>query len=138
MIFLNQTPEEEQEAASCPLCGSVATIFCIGILDTLPKLKSLLDGDLNTTTCRQCGDTVTADVPLLVNLQEHGLDPLFYMPFEYLEHGLIGMDYFEDPESVGRTYYSRSELVRQVQARILIRHFKLEADGARPGERMAR
>ena len=138
MIFLNQSSEEEQEAASCPSCGTVATISCIGILDTLPKLKSLLEGDLNTTTCRQCGDTVTADVPLWVNLQEHGLDPLFYMPFEYLEHGLIGMDYFEDPESVGRTYYSRSELVRQVQARILIRHLKLEADGARPGERMTR
>ena len=138
MIFLNQSSEEEQEAASCPSCGTVATFSCIGILDTLPKLKSLLEGDLNTTTCRQSVDTVTADVPLWVNLQEHGLDPLFYMPFEYLEHGLIGMDYFEDPESVGRTYYSRSELVRQVQARILIRHLKLEADGARPGERMTR
>ena len=138
MIFLNQSSEEEQEAASCPSCGLVATISCISILDTMPKLKSLLDGDLNTTTCRQCGDTVTADVPLLVNLQEHGLDPLFYMPFEYLEYGFIAMDYFEDPESVTRTYYSRCELVRQVQARILIRHFKLEADGARPGERMTR
>ena len=138
MIFFNQTPEEAQESACCPSCGTVATISCIGILDTLPKLKSLLDGDLNTTTCRQCGDTVTADFPLWVNLQEHGLDPLLYMPFEYLELGLIAMDYFDDPKSVSRTYYSRSELVRQVQARILIRHLKLEADGARPDGRRAR
>jgi hypothetical protein len=138
MIFFNQSPEEEKEAVSCPSCGKVATISCIGILDTLSKLKSLLDGDLNTTTCRECGETVTADVPICVDLQQHGLDPLIYMPFEYLELGLIGMDYFEDPESVSRTYYSRSELVRQVQARILIRHLKLEADGARPDGRMAR
>ena len=138
MIFLNQTPEEEQETAFCPSCGTVATISCIGILNTLPKLKSLLDGDLNTTTCRQCGDTVTADVPLWVNLQEHGLDPLFYMPFEYLELGPAAMACFEDPESVHQTYYSRSELARQVQARILVRHLKREADGARLGERIAR
>jgi hypothetical protein len=39
---------------------------------------------------------------------------------------------------VSRTYYCRCELVRQVQARILIRHLKLEADGARPGGRRAR
>ena len=81
---------------------------------------------------------VTADVPLRVNLQDHGLDPLFYMPFKYLEHEFIGMDYFEDPENVNRTFYSRSELVHQVQVRIHIRQMKLGADGARPGERFAR
>ena len=138
MIFLNQTPEEEQESACCPSCGTVATVSCIGILDTLPKLKSLLDGDLNTTTCLECGETVTADVPLWVNLQERGLDPLFYMPFHYLELGPAAMACFEDPESASQTYYSRNEIVRQVQARILIRHLKLEADGARPGKRIAR
>lgn len=138
MFFLNQTSGEEQETACCPSCGTVATISCIGILDTLEKLKSLLDSDLNTAICRECGETVTADVPLWVNLQEHGLDPLFYMPFEYLELGPVAMACFEDPGSANQTYYSRSELVRQVQARILIRHLILEADGARPGERFAR
>jgi hypothetical protein len=138
MIFLNQPSGEEQETACCPSCGTVATISCIAILDTLEKLKSLLDGDLNTTSCRECGETVTADIPLWVNLQEHGLDPLFYMPFHYLELGPAAMACFEAPESANQTYYSRSEIVRQLQARILIRHLKLEADGARPGGRIAR
>lgn len=138
MIPLYRESDEEQETACCPSCGTVATIPCIGILDTLEKLKSLLDGDLNTTICRECGDTVTADVPLWINLQDHGLDPLFYMPFEYLELGPAAMDCFEDPESVNQTLYSRNELARQVKARILIRHLKLEADGARLGGRIAR
>jgi hypothetical protein len=138
MIPLYRESDEEQETACCPSCGTVATISCIGILDTLEKLKSLLDGDLNTAICRECGETVTADVPLWVNLQEYGLDPLFYMPFHYLELGPAAMDCFEDPDSVNQTYYSRAEVVRQVQARILIRHLILEADGARPGERFAR
>jgi hypothetical protein len=138
MIFFNQSPEEEKEAVSCPSCGTVATISCIGILDTLSKLKSLLDGDLNTTTCRECGETVTADVPICFDLQQHGLDPLIYMPFEYVELGYIPINYFEDPEAVSQTCYSRSELARQVQVRILARQLKLEADGARPDGRRAR
>jgi hypothetical protein len=131
MIFFNQTPEEAQESAYCPSCGTLATISCIGILDTLPKLKSLLDGDLNTTTCRECGETVTADVPICVDLQQHGLDPLIYMPFEYVELGYIPINYFEDPEAVSQTCYSRSELARQVQVRILARQLKLGLNGDR-------
>jgi hypothetical protein len=38
-----------------------AIISCIGIIDTLENLRSLLGGTLNTTTCATCGHPVTAD-----------------------------------------------------------------------------
>jgi hypothetical protein len=121
MILLARTPDEEQEVVSCPHCQTETIVSCIAVIDTLPKLHSLLDGTLNSAPCEGCGQPVTPDVPLLVDMEGHGLEQLVYVPFNLFELACTDPEYFSDPGSANQTYYSRNELARQVQARIMIR-----------------
>jgi hypothetical protein len=64
-------------------------------------------------------------------MEAHGLEPLFFVPLEYLETGGLCLEYFSDPESVNQTFYSRNELARQVHARVLIHHLKMGGECAK-------
>lgn len=88
MILLQTTPEE-LECGACPHCGTKVFISCTPIINTLPKLRMLLNGTLNTCACDGCGDPVTAEDPVLINLEHHGLEQMFYMPLSYLESGYM-------------------------------------------------
>lgn len=119
MILLFTEPEE-RETVPCSQCGTMVSVACTGIIDSLPKLRSLLDDTLNTTTCATCGGQVTADVPIWLSIEAHGLEPLFYMPLEYLESGYLDPTTLSDPVNTNQVFYSRNELARQVRARIVI------------------
>jgi hypothetical protein len=105
----------------------MVSVLCTGIIDTLPKLDSLLDGTLNTTTCATCGGQVTADVPIWINLEPHGLSPLFYMPLDYLELEYFDPTLLSAPGEADRIFYSYNELARQVRARIPIHRLRINA-----------
>lgn len=96
------------------------SVLCTDIIDTLPKLDSLLDGTLNTTICATCEDPVIVDFPIWINMEPHGLEPLFYMPLDYLESGYFDPTVLSGPATKNRIFYSRNERARQVRARILI------------------
>ena len=65
--------------------------------------------------------SLTADVPIWLNMEAHGLEPPFYIPLEYLETGYLDPTTLSDPINTNQVFYSRNELARQVHARILIR-----------------
>jgi hypothetical protein len=54
-------------------------------------------------------------------MEAHGLELHFYMPLGYLESGYLDPTTLSDPVNTNQVYYSRSELARQIRARILIR-----------------
>jgi hypothetical protein len=54
-------------------------------------------------------------------MEAHGLEPLFYMPLEYLESGYLDPTTLSDPVNTNQVFYSRNEIARQIRARILIR-----------------
>ena len=128
MILLSTT-SEERETASCSQCGTTVSVHSTGIIDSLRKLGELLNDTLNTTSCATCGGSVTADVPIWINMEPHGLEPLFYMPLSYLENGFLDPTILSDPVNTNQIFYSRSELARQVRARILIHQLPIGACG---------
>lgn len=126
MIPLYQTrPKDEMEHGVCPHCDAALAIPCISIVDTLGKLRALLDGTLNTATCHGCGQPVTAQEPVLVNLETHGIEHMIFLPLWYLESGLFPAGELAAPEEIGRTFFSLDELARQVRARILVHGLRL-------------
>ena len=96
-------------------------------IDTLPKLATLLDGILNTTRCATCGDPVTADVPIWISMEPHGLEPILYMPSEYLENGFLDPTVLSDPVNTNQIFHSLDELARQVRARSLNHRLPIQA-----------
>jgi hypothetical protein len=94
-------------------------------VDTLQKLRSLLDGTLNTVSCHGCGEVVTAQDPVWVNLEAHGIEGMCYMPLYYLERGYFPAKELASPEEIGRTFFSLDELARQVRARIIVHKLRL-------------
>lgn len=126
MIPLCRTrPDDEMEHGVCPHCNNAMSIPCISMVDTLPKLRSLLDGTLNTAACHGCGELITAQEPVLVNLEKHGIENMIFMPLSYLESGLFPASELAHPEEIGRTFYSLDELARQVRARIIIKGLRI-------------
>jgi hypothetical protein len=124
MILLTQTPDE-LECGACPHCSTKVFISCTPILDSIPKLRMLLNGTLNTCACNVCGESVTAEDPVWINMEHHGLEPMFYMPLSYLESGYIDPAALSDPVNTNQIYYSLNELASQVRARILIRRLPI-------------
>lgn len=126
MILLSTTPEE-RECVTCRECGAKVSIPCVQIIDELPKLRLLLNGTLNALACDGCGELVIADVPVWVRMEEHGIDPLFHVPLDYLELGYLDPTDLSPPGDADRIYYSLEELACQVRARILIHRLPIEA-----------
>jgi len=113
------------EHGVCPHCDAALSIPCVSIVDTLQRLGWLLDGTLNTVTCHRCGERVTAQEPVLVNLETHGIEHMIFMPLSYLESGLFPAEELAAPEEIGRTFFSLDELARQVRARILVHRLRI-------------
>jgi hypothetical protein len=113
------------EHGACPHCNAELSIPCVSTVDTLQRLGWLLDGTLNTVTCHGCRERVTAQEPVLVNLETHGIEHMIFMPLSYLESGLFPAEELAPPEEIGRTFFSLDELARQVRARIIVHHLRL-------------
>ena len=113
------------EDGVCPHCNTAMLIPCVGIVDTMQKLRSLLDGSLNTATCHGCGQRITVQEPVFVNLEIHGLEQMIYMPLSYLERGFLPAEELAAPGKIGRTFFSLNELARQVRARIIVHQLRL-------------
>ena len=62
-------------------------------------------------------------------MEPHGLEPLFYMPLEYLESGYLDPATLSDPVNANQVFYSRRELARQIRARILIQKLPVRVCG---------
>ena len=125
MIPLYRTrPNDEMEHGVCPHCNTAMSIPCVSMVDTLQKLRSLLDGTLNTATCHGCGESITAHEPVLVNMEAHGIEQMMFMPLSYLESGLVAFSEWA-PDEIGRTFYSLDELARQVRARIIVKGLRM-------------
>ena len=120
-----QSPNEEVEQGTCPRCEKAMAIPCVSVVNTLQTLRSLLDGNLNTSTCDGCGERVIAQEPVLVNLEVHGIEHMIFMPLSYLEDGLFPPEELANPEEIGRTFFSLDELARQVRARIIVHKLRL-------------
>jgi hypothetical protein len=58
-------------------------------------------------------------------MEAHWLEPLFYIPLEYLEGGHLNPANLSDPVNTNQVFYSRDELARQVCARIVIRRLQV-------------
>jgi hypothetical protein len=113
------------EHGVCPHCDTAMSIPCVSVVDNLRKLRSLLDGTLNTATCHGCGESVTAQEPVLVNMENHGIEHMIFMPLSYLERGLFPAEELAAPEEIGRTFFSLDELARQVRARIIVKRLRI-------------
>jgi hypothetical protein len=113
------------EHGVCPHCDTAMSIPCVSVVDNLRKLRSLLDGTLNTATCHGCGESVTAQEPVLVNMENHGIEHMIFMPLSYLERGLFPAEALAAPEEIGRTFFSLDELARQVRARIIVKRLRI-------------
>ncbi|MFZ9935680.1 MAG: hypothetical protein ACO3JG_01330 [Luteolibacter sp.] len=120
-----QSPNEEMEQGVRPRCDVPMSIPCVSVVDTLQKLRSLLDGSLNTSTCDGCGERVTAQEPVLVNLEAQGVKHMIFIPLSYLEEGIFPAEELANPEEIGRTFFSLDELARQVRARIIVHKLRL-------------
>jgi hypothetical protein len=127
MTTLDQTtPDDEIEHGTCPHCDTAMSIPCASIVDSMHKLRSLLDGGLNTATCQGCYKQITAQEPVFVNLEIHGLEQMIFMPLSYLERGFLPAEELAAPGKIGRIFFSLDELARQVRARIIIHQLRLD------------
>ncbi len=126
MIPLYRTPDDEIEHGECPHCSTALSIPCISIVDNLRNLRSLLDGSLNTETCHGCGESVTLQEPVLVNMVAHGIEGMIFMPLSYLEQEYFPVEELAARDLIDRTFFSLDELARQVRARILIHQLHLD------------
>lgn len=43
-------------------------------------------------------------------MEKHGIDPLFYMPLDYLESGYLDPTVLSDPANTNQIFYSSNEL----------------------------
>ena len=116
--------DDEMEHGVCPHCNTAMSIPCISMVDTLGKLRSLLDGTLNTATCHGCGESITAQEPVLLNMEAHGIEQMMFMPLSYLECGLVAFSEWA-PDETGWTFFSLDELARQVRARIIVKRLRI-------------
>ena len=112
------------EHGVCPHCNTAMSIPSVSMVDTLQKLRSLLDGTLNTATCHGCGESITAQEPVLVNMEAHGIEHMMFMPLSYLESGLVAFSEWS-PDEIARTFFSLDELARQVRARIIVKRLRI-------------
>jgi len=119
------TPDDEIEHGLCPHCDTAMSIPCISIVDNLQKLGSLLDYTLNTKFCHGCGKSVTAEEPVLVNMEAHGIEGMIFMPLSYIERGYLSAEELAAPDVNSRTFYSLDELARQVRAEIIIKGLRI-------------
>ena len=119
------TPDDEMEHGLCPQCDTAMSIPCISIIDNLQKLGSLLDCTLNTKTCHRCGESVTAEEPVLVDMVAHGIEGMVFMPLSYIERGFLSVEELAAPDVNSRTFYSLDELARQVRAQIILKRLRI-------------
>ena len=127
MIPLYRTSHnDEMEHGACPHCSAALSIPCVSVVDTLQMLRSLLDGTLNTVPCHGCGESVTAEEPVLVNMVAHGIDGMVFMPLSYIERGYLPAEELAAPDVNSRTFYSLDELARQVRAQIIVKRLRIE------------
>jgi hypothetical protein len=119
------TPDDEMEHGLCPHCDTAMSIPCISIIDNLQKLESLLDCTLNTKTCHRCGESVTAEEPVLVNMVAHGIEGMVFVPLSYIERGYLSVEELAAPDVNSRTFYSLDELARQVRAQIILKRLRI-------------
>jgi hypothetical protein len=119
------TPDDEIEHGLCPHCETAMSIPCISIVDNLQKLGQLLEYTLNTKFCHGCGEPVTAEEPVLVNMVAHGIEAMVFMPLSYIERGYLSVEELAAPEVSSRTFYSLDELARQVRAQIILKRLRI-------------
>ena len=126
MILLHNTPDDNLEHGACPHCNSALSISFTSVVDSLKKLRLLLNGSLNTTNCHECGESIILQEPVLVNMESHGIEHMLYMPLCYLEKGYYPAEEFVASDDIGRIFFSLDELASQVRARILIDQLPIE------------
>ena len=131
MILLSPVAESPTITHTvCPVCQTTVPIPCVPVVSNQEDLRCLLAGTMNTCACPSCGTSVTAEIPVSVDLPELGIGVLLYSPFSYLEHDFVCQGIAET-ECQNLIFYSLDELARQVHARMRISEFSfngLKAD----------
>ena len=124
MILLSHIADSQEIVdVDCSVCETSVRIPCVPVVSDQADLRSLLAGTMNTRACPTCGTSLTAELPVEVNLPELGIGVLFYTPFSYLEHDFV-REGIAESECLNLIFYSLGELARQVHARIRVVSFQ--------------
>ena len=109
-------------ATACSICRAPVSIPCVPRVNTCEGMDSLLAGTLNTAPCPSCGELVTSEMPVHIDMPELGIGYLRYTPLDLLENasvceGLLNESHYQ------QVFYSLDELTRQVRARLHLSRF---------------
>jgi len=107
---------------ACSNCRAPVLVPCVPRVNTSEGLESLLAGTLNTASCPSCGELVTSNRPVRIDMPELGIGHLRYAPLDLLESDSV-CEALLNESHYQFLFYSLDELARQVRARLRLSRF---------------